>query len=277
MTGAVLWLLGALAAGAGASTAERLDAGLAGHAAGPERAVWGSGLVVGMPYRTSPLGEGPGGSLDADPRFRLDAFDCVTLVETALALGRATSVAEAARLLDAIRYDGAPSWESRRHYVESQWVPALVAGGWLEPATARIAGDRARRTVKVLDDATWARAERAGRVIPGLPPERLPRGAFPLEAVPLAQVAGVAGRIPPGTVLVVVRADRPDRATRVTHMGIVVRGADGTPRLRHASDLPGVGRVTDEPLSAFLRRASAKRWPVAGVSLFSIRAPAPPP
>ncbi len=249
----------------------RLDAGLAGHPRGAERAAWAAGLLRGQPYRTSPLGEGAG--RDPDPRFRLDAFDCVTLVETALALGASTSTEEAAARLDGIRYAGAPSWEARLHYVESQWLPALVAGGWLEPVTAAVAGARARPATKVLDAATWARAERAGRVVPGLPPERLPLGTFALDVVPLAQVPEIADRIPHGTVLLVVREDRPDRPSRVTHMGLVVAAPDGRRRVRHASDVPGVLRVRDEPLAAFLARAARRRWTVTGVSLYAPGAP----
>jgi hypothetical protein len=249
----------------------RLDAGLAAHPAGAERAAWAAGVLRGQPYRTSPLGEGQG--RDPDPRFRLDAFDCVTLVETALALGASGSSAEATARLDGIRYAGPPSWEGRLHYVESQWLPALVAGGWLEPATSAVAGARARPAEKVLDAATWARAERAGRVVPGLPAEARPSGTFVLEVIPLAQVAAVADRIPHGTLLLVVREDRPDRPSRVTHMGLVVVGTDGRRLVRHASDVPSVLRVRDEPLPTFLERASRRRWPVTGVSLYAVTAP----
>jgi hypothetical protein len=262
---------GAPPAGAEEALRARLDAGLPARAAGPERAAWATGLLLGAPYRTSPLGEGSGP--DPDPRFRLDAFDCVTLVETALALGAARSTDEAASLLDGIRYSGAPGWATRNHYVESQWIPALVEGGWLVPATTAVAAALVRPATKSLDDAAWARAERAGHALPDLPPERRPRGTFSLDVVPLARVPEIAARIPHGTVLLVVRADRDDRPTRVTHMGLMVVGADGVRRVRHASDVPGVLRVRDEPLSAFLERAARRRWKVEGVSLFTILPP----
>src|SRR5512147_642920 len=105
-----------------ASPEPALDAGLAARAAGAPRAVWASGLLVGAPYRVSPLGEGSG--IDRDPRFRLDAFDCQTLVETAIALGNARSVAEARVLLDDLRYEGPPDFQHRNHYVEAQWLTA---------------------------------------------------------------------------------------------------------------------------------------------------------
>ncbi len=247
-----------------------LDEGLAARAAGAERAVWASALLVGAPYRLSPLGEGSGP--DPDPRFRLDAFDCVTLVETALALGSAASVAEAARLLDDVRYRGPPDFAHRNHYVEAQWLPSLVEKGWLEPATRRVDPDRAVRIEKRLDAASWRAAERGGHALRHLPAEQRPVGTFALDMLPLARARQIAPRLEPGLVLLVVRQDRQDRPYRVTHMGLVVADGRGRRYLRHASDVPGALKVRDEPLEAFLARNARQRdWPVAGVSLWAIR------
>ncbi len=247
-----------------------LDEGLSARPAGAERAVWASALLVGAPYRLSPLGEGSGP--DPDPRFRLDAFDCVTLVETALALGSAASVAEAARLLDDVRYHGPPDFAHRNHYVEAQWLPSLVEKGWIEPATRRVAPDLAVRVEKRLDATSWRAAERGGHVLRDLPAEQRPAGTFALDMVPLARAREIAPRLEPGLVLLVVRQDRQDRPYRVTHMGLVVADATGRRYLRHASDVPGVLKVRDEPLAAFLARNARQRdWPVAGVSLWAIR------
>ncbi len=256
----------ALASAAGPPPEEAL----ARAPAGAPRAVVASRSFLGAPYVLSPLGEGSG--IDPDPRFRLDAFDCVTLVETAIAFANAGSAAEAARLLDDIRYDGPPDFGHRNHYLEAQWIPANVRKGWIAPATREIAGSRAVTEVKRLDARAWRAAERAGHVLPGLPADRRPLGDFRLDMVPLERLAEVAPRIPPGTILLVVRQDRPWRPYRVTHLGIVVAGPDGSRWLRHASDVPGVLRVRDERLDRFLaRNARYQGWPVSGVSLYAIR------
>jgi len=65
---------------------EAIEQALASPAGGP-RASAATAPLLGVRYLLSPLGEGVG--LDPDPRFRLDAFDCVTFVETALEIGRA--------------------------------------------------------------------------------------------------------------------------------------------------------------------------------------------
>jgi len=268
---ALLHWLGVLVAAAPSpgSIAERLDAALAEHRPGAERAAWASSFLLGAPYRPSPLGEGSG--VDPDPRFRLDAFDCVTLVETAIALGAVHTVAEAQRVLDDVRYDGTPSFRTRNHYVESQWIPSLERKGWLEPVTREIAGAAATRVVKHLDDGTWELVARHGRLVPGLSPADGARGDFGLDLVPLSHLAEVGPRIPDGTVLLVVRDDRALRPSRVTHMGLVVVRPDGTRALRHASDVPGALRVRDEALDAFARRAARQKWTVVGVSLYRVR------
>ena len=255
---------------AAASPEPALDAGLTARAAGAPRTVWASGLLVGAPYRISPLGEGSG--IDPDPRFRLDAFDCQTLVETAIALGNARSVAEARVLLDDLRYDGPPDFQHRNHYVEAQWLTANARKGWIEDDTPRLAGEWAMVGEKRHTPATWRAAERAGRTIPGLDKERRPMGRFSFPLVPVDHAAAIAAGIPEGTLMLVVREDRPWRPYRVTHLGIVVAGPKGERAFRHASDVPGVMRVRDEPLVRFLARmARQQAWPVVGVSLWAIR------
>ncbi len=258
----------AILALAGPSSA--LEAGLAARAPGPERAVWASGLLLGARYRLSPLGEET--PPDPDPRFRLDAFDCVTLVETAIALGNARTLAEARRLLDDVRYHGPPDFAHRNHYVEAQWLPANAGKGWIEDVTERIAGDLVLRGEKRLDPAAWRAAERAGAVLPDLDPSRRPIGVFTLPFVPLDHLAAVAPRIPEGTLLLLVREDRLSRPYRVTHMGIVVSGPGGRRALRHASDARGALRVRDEPIERFVARVSRwEKWRAVGASLWAIR------
>jgi len=244
-----------------------LDAGLASHPAGAARAVWATRAFLGARYLPSPLGEEA--PPDAGPRFRLDAFDCTTFVETAIALGNAGSVAGARALLDDIRYDGPPSYAHRNHYVEAEWFPANERKGWIEEVTAAVAGDRARRVEVRYTTASWRSAARSGHLLPHLDPALLPTGAFAFSIVPLEAMKEIAPAIPEGTLLAVVRTPRPDRPYRVTHLGLLVaRG--GAVLVRHAS--PARMRVVDEPLERFLARATGSSgWRVEGLSLWAIR------
>ena len=244
---------------------------LARAPAGGPRAAAATRPLVGARYEPSPLGEGAG--RDADPRFRLDAFDCMTLVETATALGSAASLGEARAALDDVRYSGLAEYAGRNHEVLSQWIPANVAKGWIADATPALLGGAPTVAAKEYTRASWGAVRAAGRAIPGVPRARLPLGRFEVGIVPLAGVASIAARIPEGTIVFVVRADAPDRATRVTHAGLVVGGPAGARLVRHSTSSRGVARVIEEPLDRFLRREGLAypRWPLEGLSFFTIR------
>jgi Protein of unknown function (DUF1460) len=248
-----------------------VSAALRSAPAGGPRAVAATAGFLGAPYLPSPLGEGFGP--DPDPRFRLDAFDCMTFVETAVALGSASTIDEAQRALDDIRYSGAPALAARNHEVLSQWIPANVAKGWIADAGAEIVGPAARSAEKTYTPESWAQVRAAGRAIHGLPRSRLPLGRFAVGLVSAGDVHDAAPRIPDGTIAFVVRADAADRATRITHAGIVVRGPRGAVLVRHATSSKGVGRVIEEPIERFLKRQAQAwpAWPVEGLALFTLR------
>jgi hypothetical protein len=238
---------------------------------GPARAVAATAPLLGRRYVLNALGEGA--APDRDPRFRLDAFDCVTFVETAIALGASRDLEEAARVLDDVRYDGAPAYERRNHYVIPQWIPANVAHGWVEDVADAVAGPDAIEAVERHDDDRWRRLARAGATLPHLPRAAWPRGTFGVRMVPVDRVLAHAGRIPDGTIAWVVRADAPWRPTRVTHAGLVVVGPRGDRRVRHATASVGTTRVIEEPLDRFLRRQERAYpgWPLSGLLLLKIR------
>jgi len=239
--------------------------------AGPERAVAATEPLIGRRYLLSPLGEGAGP--DPDPRFRLDAFDCVTFIETAIALGNAGNLDEAARALDDVRYDGPPSFDRRNHYVIPQWIPANLARGWVEDVAEAVAGAETADAVERYDDDRWRRLARAGGTVRHLSPEAFPRGTFHARMVPVGSLLAHADRIPAGTIAWVVREDRRDRPTRVTHAGLVVVAPGGERRVRHATASAGTTRVIEEPLARFLRRQELANpgWPLSGFLLTRIR------
>lgn len=227
---------------------------------------------VGAPYRLSPLGEGDGASPDPDPRIRFDAFDCTTFVETTIALALADDLDGARRLLDVIRYkDGRVDYLARRHFPESEWIPDLVRMGVLVEATREIGGADVIVASKKLDRKLWARSKKH-KGAPPLPDERIPEGVFAVDVWPLEAALKDPQRIPPGTLVDVVRADYASAPVRVSHQGIVVE-KNGKRYLRHAADRMHHS-VVDEPLDAFFARmAKYKKWPVAGFHLARIVVP----
>ncbi len=241
----------------------------AGTAApGGPRSAAASAPLVGLRYRLGPLGEGRGP--DADPRLRLDAFDCVTLIETALALGAGQTEEEVRRALDDIRYGKLVEQADRDHEVLSQWIPRNLEKGWIRAISRELAGEAVVEAATVYDHARWARLARRGQRLAGVHDLALPLGRFAVEVVPPAALAAVEPRLPDGAVVWVVREDRPDQLTRVTHGGlVVVKG--GRRWVRHASSWPGVLRVVEEPLLHFAERQKrASSRALTGLAFFEV-------
>src|SRR5438477_7780356 len=74
---------------------------------------------LGLPYSSTLIG-----SAERPEVFvaSLDTFDCVTYIETVLALARASNPAQFAEFLRHLRYDrGRVAWEKRNHYM-TQWI-----------------------------------------------------------------------------------------------------------------------------------------------------------
>ena len=220
-----------------------------------------SRLFVGVPYTDLPLGDGDQGP-EPGPRFRTDGVDCQTYVETVLAMANGRSLDQTKAILDDIRYaDGKPSFQSRNHFTEAQWLPANARKGYLAdevPALDR----RAPAETLILDKSQWTQVPGLKRLIPA----NVPDGKYKVRYLPLDRVEKRAKDICPGSILMVVREHDPNRVVRITHMGFVVRTDSGLV-VRHAS----TGKehaVIDEPLDAFVQRQREyKKWKVIGVAL----------
>ncbi len=241
----------------------KLDAAVASKA--PDKLLQVSALFLGAPYGFSPLGEGKG--YDPDPLYRTDLFDCLTYVETSLALALSHGSAEVEPMLTRIRYGGdEPSYGGRNHVMEAQWVPSNLKKGVLTDVTRALAGDDAVKVTKKLDDVAWT-----GKAAKDLHLEKAAqaRGEFSWEMVPAAKALEVLNRAPDGTVVAVVRGDKPNLVTRISHVGFLVH-QEGKPCLRHASK--SFGKVVDEPLEHYLERnLSFAKWTVEGFSLYALK------
>ncbi len=232
----------------------------------PERLLLASEGFLGTPYVVSPLGEGEGP--DPDPLYRFDAVDCLTFVEETLALALSRSAEQFPPLMDTLRYQTGRSYEERNHLMEAQWLPSNVRKGFLEDVTRHYGGADTVVTYKVLSDRNWS--SKSSQELK-LPPERQVKGKFALSMIPLEKVLAHARAVPSGTLLVVIRADLPLKATRVTHVGFVVQKGKRT-YLRHAAR--SFARTVDEDLESFLLRNSRYgKWKVDGVSLYAVREP----
>lgn len=88
------------------------------------RAIQVSEMLLGAEFELGPIGEGDG-TIDSDPPFLLDRFDCMTFVEAVVALARSKSVNEVFDDLANLRYGNrTPSFASRNHFASVDWIPA---------------------------------------------------------------------------------------------------------------------------------------------------------
>ena len=181
---------------------------------------------LGYPYQPNPLI----GSSDTPEVFTssLDGFDCVTYIETILALALALNVDEFVEWLRKIRYEqGRIEWKRRNHYM-TQWIRNNVLEGLLRPVSMPTVRTHSR--------------ERILSAVPGLAPQRTRVKCVPKSAVPRAKE-----HLRSGDVICFVSTRK---NLDVFHAGIIVR--DGKKLLmRHASRSRGC--VVEQELGEFLR------------------------
>jgi N-acetylmuramoyl-L-alanine amidase-like len=181
---------------------------------------------LGRPYQSNPLI----GSAETPEVFTvsLDAFDCVTYIETILALSLASDADEFKGWLRKIRYqDGRIAWADRNHYMTG-WIRSNVRAG----AVRRLSLPDVRVRVK----------ERTLSVVPGLHPVHARFACVPKQAI-----SRLAPHLETGD-LIFFASTR--KHLDVFHCGIVVRDR-GRLLVRHASRSRGV--VLEQTMDDFLK------------------------
>lgn len=181
---------------------------------------------LGCPYKSNPLI----GSADAAEVFTasLDGFDCVTYIETVVALARASKVDEFIEWLRKIRYeDGRIQWERRNHYM-SVWIRNNIRNGVIRRVSTP--------TVPIVS------RERVLNVVPGLAAQRTRLKCISKPAVPRLEAHLESGD------LIFFASTR--KNLDVFHAGIIIR--DGKRLLmRHASR--SQDSVVEQQLNEFLK------------------------
>ncbi len=185
-----------------------------------------SRLFLAHPYKSNPLV----GSVERPEIFTasLNDFDCVTYIETVLALTQASSAPGFIDTLRRIRYEaGKIEWERRNHYMT----------GWIRSNT----GEGIVRRVFPRGIST-IRKDRTLNVVPGLRPKRTQ-----FECVPKSHFREFKPYLKTGD-LIFFASTR--RHLDVYHCGVIVRSGDRV-LLRHASRSRAA--VVEQELSEFLK------------------------
>ena len=179
--------------------------------------------LLGAPYLPHPL---VGSATEPEVlTVTLQGFDCVTLVETALALAWADDSEAFLTLLRQVRYrHGEIAWQQRLHYA-TDWLHHHVQHGRLSEVAC---GEAMQRITRRLD------------VLPGFPPHTATWRYFPTEALP-----AVSPRVVDGDIIFFVSMRQ---GLDVFHLGILFRATQGI-LLRHAAR--SRGQVVEQELADF--------------------------
>jgi hypothetical protein len=189
-----------------------------------------SARLLGAPYLVNPLV----GSATQPEVFvaTLAGFDCVTFIETVLALAWSDDVAEFLDRLREIRYErGQVAWQKRHHY-STEWVRHNIRRGWLRDVTR--GADTLSRT-KTVD------------LMPGIRPRTVTFRYFPKR-----KLKRVSRHLADGDLIFFV-STRPK--LDVFHTGLIFRDGERV-LLRHAAR--SRGGVVEQELAEFVK---ANRMP----------------
>lgn len=118
-----------------------------------------SGLFVGCPYENNPNGEGRAGDIDQNPLYRFDAFDCLTYVNTVLALAHATDIDHFKKMILRVNYyQQQASYLKRFHFMSADWNPENMRQGYLLDVTEMIASQlnlSCHNKIAVINKRAW--------------------------------------------------------------------------------------------------------------------------
>ena len=191
------------------------------------------------------------GTLDEPPTetlvVRFDGFDCVTFVETALAIGRGiaqgdSSYAGFARRLADLRYRGRTIGYCQRLHYFTDWMETNRRSGWLRTDLGIGTRRTLRDTLRFMGEhrsayPRFATNDSLFRCIREMEDRLLARGEDVVRYVPQDSIRAVYPRLKSGDVIALITSID---GLHVTHTGLAVERGDGTVGLLHASTSGGV-------------------------------------
>jgi hypothetical protein len=218
--------------------------------------------ALGTPYEASTLEaylKAGGSPVETEPlTLALDRFDCVTLVESCLAVARlarrpgAPGWEEFGREVERVRYRGGErrGYASRLHYF-SEWMDDGAARGLVRPLGEELGGRPDTRPLRFMSahrDAypalahpvAYEQIQRMERSLDGRP----------RRVVPTDRIAAVEERIQTGDVLAFATGIE---GLDVTHSAMAYRDGAGVLRVLHAPLSGGVVEITRTTLPEYVR------------------------
>lgn len=241
-----------------------------------------SQLFLKKPYYLGALGEGFDGQYDQFPLYRVDAFDCLTFVETVLALALANDLASFKNNMNAIRYqNGQVKFIARNHFTDLDWNLNNQRLGILKDITGTFYNEHQQPVAKIaqatINKPAWYQHftnKRIRLLAPSLieqqkrllalkkSGQRLRSQTVRIQYIPLSVLFDRTGKpnqfifnqIPDGAIIEIVRPNWDLTALIGTHLNVSHLGFGfwhhHVLMFRNASTIKG--RVVDEPLVEYL-------------------------
>ncbi|MBY0544626.1 MAG: DUF1460 domain-containing protein [Gammaproteobacteria bacterium] len=265
------------------------------------RLAFDSAYFFGKPYSMFPAGEGPTGDFDKNPLYRTDVFDCLTYVNTVIALTDSNNLSQFQKKLAALSYEGGQiSFLNRNHFVTGDWNESNAAQGFITDITKQIKNAQGispmHYAVTWIDKPNWYRKMSPKRIClfsyPGDQQAVQLLQAFRAQAgivkpvkvstpyIPVTAFLNAAGQvdpfminqIPTGSVIEIVRPNWDLTALigthiNVSHLGLVIKTKKGLMFREASLDKHSVIEIPLADYLAQLRHID----PTAGVNIQLIK------
>jgi len=222
-------------------------------------------LFMKTPYILNVLGEGK-----KKPLYSFKGVDCVTYIESVLAISNSKNLKDSINFLQKIRYkNGEIRYNKRNHFMMSQWIPNNKKLGLIEELT-----DKVSKNIKIMEKSiTKSNFDKKFKAFKILN-EDLPIGEYKIKYIPINKFIKYQNKlkIKDGTIMVVIRENRKDYPIFTSHLGFIINGKKSK-IFRSAVTNSYYKEVRDYNLGSYLRfyskYYSKTSWKIVGVSLYS--------
>jgi len=224
-----------------------------------------SWLFTKTPYKLNILGEG-----NIKPLYSFKGVDCVTYVETVLALANSNTLDKSISLLQKIRYkNGEIKYNKRNHFTMTQWIPNNESLGIIKNITDKVS----KNTKIMIKDITQKSFNGKFKKFKSLK-ENLPLGKHSIKYIPIKYFLNNYNNmnIPNGTIMLIIRENKNNYPIFTTHLGFIVKNNKNELIFRSAVTNRKYKEVRDYKLISYLRfytdYFSKKNWGIKGISLY---------
>lgn len=258
-----------------------------------------SRYFLNKPYLLGALGEGPDSQFDQNPLYRDDAFDCMTYVETVVALVASKNLQEFQKNIRLVNYEnGEVDFSKRNHITSTDWNVNNQKQGFIRDITTEIknpdGSSPAITSTVIIDKSAWFKHLKVSqlKLLNKLDDEKVAEchknlctlsiHHKPAESrvtyLPFTALFDNNGQpnqylfdqIPNGAIVEIVRPKwdlRKDIGTylQISHVGFAIKTNNGIV-FREASRDPHYMKVVDVPLIEYLQNARSSPT-IKGINL----------